>query len=342
MKLIEKHPFTEFFQSVGRKTVKKLRLAMPFLSEPIVADHLITYLKNRKTKLLLLTNLSELQVAMALSNPAKPLELLVESLKERVEIRRAKNLHAKLLLADNLRGMAGSSNLTQGGERANWELNFLIGNTGKDKAKMFDLIEWFDLRFERSTIVTKMDLNAIDKTWLSYDIKRKQFEPSPRLGGDYWKKAKQIAHRDKIRIETVRKWLSERDPEKQGKKSPINKLVFLRNLGIVSGWDESWVYVSENARDITDRRLKMAKSISEYDSLFDDLIKKMWEIKSATYSQLENELSLSKGEERLRVAVIWAESFRYLKRDDSTKPHVFSIQRRNVSEWIKWNDNRPS
>ncbi len=248
---------------------------MPFLSESVVNNYMIEFLVKRKTKLIFITNLSSLHIAMSLSNPAKPLLRLMKKLENRVEIRRAQNLHAKLLLADEWRGLAGSSNLTQGGDQTNWELNFMLRRTKDDKTKIAELIDWFDSRLTQSISVTKKDLEAIEKSWSMYEGMRNSIRPEVCLGGEYWKKLQQFAHRQEVKFDTAHKWLTEKDSEKEITKNTKNKLIFLRNLGVVSGWDKDKVYIAIPKPEFVDDRLKSAKLISNHVTKFSALIQAM-------------------------------------------------------------------
>ena len=334
MDLLTEQPFSQFFEEIQGSTIKTLRAAMPFLSESVVNDCMIDFLAKRRTKLVLITNLSSLHIAMSLSNPAKPLLSLLEKLENRVEIRKAQVLHAKLLLADEWRGLAGSSNLTQGGDQTNWELNFILRRTKDDRTKIAELKDWFDSRLSQSIPVTKKDLVAIEKSWDTYEKLRRDIRPEVRLGGKYWKKLQQFAHRKEVKLDTAHKWLTEKDSEENKRKNTKNKLIFLHNLGIVSGWDADKVYIATQKPAFVDNRLMTAKQISYHVTEFNNLIQTMYEAKQATYEKLEALMNLEKGDEGLRAAVLWAESLEYIERDKASKPHVFLFKKQAL-EFLK-------
>lgn len=116
MELVVVRPIESFLGTIGKHTVAVLYGAYPFVTRGVIHAQLIPWLKNRKTQLLLVCNLSPFVVATSFVDPTKLLVDLMDALGDRVVIRSHSRLHAKAFIADDRVAVFGSSNLTSGGE----------------------------------------------------------------------------------------------------------------------------------------------------------------------------------------------------------------------------------
>ena len=332
MNFIRIEPIKTFLNSNGKVPIHELRMAFPFITLPIVSQIIIPTFKKKKTKIKLVTNLSSFNVAISLNNPCKPLiELYKAFKKDRIEIRNNPILHGKVLIADDRRAIFGSSNLTSGGETRNIEINALLRNsTNEGKARIFELIEWFEIIFEKANIIDTKQLNEISTRWEN-SKQRKAFLatvlPEPRLGGDYWNKVKKIAYKGKIPLKKVKILLAANDKNvlKETPKNFENKLLFLQELGIVSYWDDDWVYCSPEARKLTKSQEHFFPILSQLVPAVTSVLQIVKRKKKTTYKELHSVLLNSFQEQDIHIATNWLLHLGFLTLEKPHREYVFRI-----------------
>ncbi len=331
MELVTEKPFKMLLDTVGKATIEKMRIASPFITSLGINENIIPYFKRRKTNIRIITNLSSFFIAVSLYDPISPLLNATEVLGERIQVRSHVNLHAKLFLMNDTHALVGSSNLTKGGIESNLELNWLLRNRKPDRNFIDELGKWFEkVWLEAGKNLNKKELLDLKEKWESNKARRAGFFnsilPTPMIGGDYWSNAKKIARQSRMKRTTVNNLLQQKETE-QGTvpKNIENKLIFLREIGLISSYDEKWVIVDQSAADKFTDANQIATLLSIHIPLLPHVLKGVADIKRATYEDLGKELKINRDDPQLHAAVCWLEHLKFIKRDRKSKSHIFSI-----------------
>ena len=164
-----------------------IQVASPFITNPGV-QMLIDEFGRKRTRFQVLTNLSDINVALSLSNPVAPILLLLEKLGDRIEVKSHPRLHAKLYLCEGRAALLGSSNLTFGGMQKNAEINWIVTRRKEeDKEQLRQLGAWFEEAWDKGgRTLTSEYLQNTMSTW-EHTMKPLRdrltaFIPEPRLG----------------------------------------------------------------------------------------------------------------------------------------------------------------
>ncbi len=327
MKFVTESSIEAFTEAIGSKPVKELWLVSPFLSESGLKS-IKEWIGKKQTDVKLLTNLSDINVALSINNPVEIIDNLEDSINGTFEVKSHPRLHAKMFCVPDRCLLTGSSNLTYGGSGSNLEINCLIPGTKrkskKEKAHLRKLQEWFRNLWENkaSGILSKRKLNRISKDWnKSATTVNKIFEKyssEPALGHDYWGKVKEIMAKDKLKREDADRILRKGGNRKSKTKG---KLIFLRSLELIDFDDETvTVYKSQKGKvedprrflDLLERELPRIKTILD----------KIRSVKKSSYKELCSELNET--HENLSIPVNWLEHLGFIERDDrGSKGDVF-------------------
>ncbi len=334
MTFIKMEPVKTFLDSIGKTPIHTLRLAFPFITTPLVSQLIVPAFKKKKTLIQLTANLSSFNVAISLNNPCKPLIDLYKAFGDRIEIRSNPILHGKVLIADDRRAVFGSSNLTSGGETRNWEINALLRNATADgKARIADLLQWFDMVFTEANHLNVKQLNEIS-TWWENSKQRKAFLaavlPEPRLGDNYWYKVKRIASKSRTSLQDVKLLLASNE-EKAIKETPKNferKLLFLQEAGIVTHWDDKWVYRYEKAQQFAKSPESFFPILRQLVPASIDVFETMRRNKVTTYKDLHAALLVFYPEQDIHIAVNWLVHLGFLDLKKLPGGHLFEISSR--------------
>lgn len=327
MRLIMSNPLQEFYRSIGKSPVKTLQVASPFITNRGIQS-LVKQFRRKRTRVQLIANLSELNVALSLSNPVTPLLEIREVMGDRIEIKSHPMLHAKMYLLDGRAALVGSSNLTYGGMERNVELNLLIsGRKSEDIRELGKLATWYHDRWEEAgKAVSKKQLLDIERRWLASEKSLKgiigRLIPEPRLGGNGWDKVRAIARRKSWKMEDISDILSEKDDG--AAKNTNRKLIFLKNLDLIE-FDEKSVYT-----------LRKVSSRTEMFTLLEGgylgvslrrVLQSFHNSKSErmSYQTFSEEMEIPSDDEALHVSVIWLESLGYIVRHYTRGVNEFSL-----------------
>ncbi len=317
--------------AIGKTTVKQMRIVSPFITSLGMNEVIIPYFKKRNTNVSIITNLSSFFLIISLSDPISPLLSAMDALGERIQIRSHVNLHAKLFLVNQTYALVGSSNLTKGGFESNLELNWLFRNRKADRNYVDKLSEWFEeVWLEAGKNLNKEELLDLKEKWESNKTRQagcvNSILPAPMIGGDYWGNIKKIAKQSRMRRTTVNNLLQQKETE-QGEipKNIENKLIFLREIGLISYYDDKWVVVDQSAVDKFKDAIQIAKLLSIHIPLLHPVLKAIVEIERATYEDIGKRLKINKNEQQLHAAVCWLEHLKFINRDRKSKQHIFSV-----------------
>lgn len=309
MTLIKTEPVRTFIDSIGKKPIHTLRLAFPFITTPLVSQLIVPAFKKKKTRIQLISNLSSFNVAISLNNPCEPLIDLYEIFGDRIEIRSNPILHGKVMIADDRRAVFGSSNLTSGGETRNREINALLrSNTSDGKVQIADLLQWFDMVFDEAVHLSVKQLYEISTRWKKNSKKYKALLSSePRLGDNYWQKVKKLASRSKTSLQDTKLLLASKEEKAvaDSLKNFERKLLFLQEAGIVSHWDEKWVYRYENAQQSAKSPESFLPILRQLVPASIDVFKTIRRNKVATYKDLHTALLIYYEEQEIHIAANW-------------------------------------
>lgn len=328
MSLITSNPFQAFKKSLGKSPVKMIQVASPFITIPGV-QMLIEEFGRKRTKFQVLTNLSDINVALSLSNPVAPILLLMEKFGDRIEVKSHPRLHAKLYLCESRAALLGSSNLTFGGMQKNAEINWIVtGRKDDDKKQLLHLRAWFEEAWHRGgKALTSEYLQNTMSTWEN-TMKQVRahltaFIPEPRLAGDYWQKTRKITSRKQWPIKSIEKLLSESDDGSS--KNSGRKLIFLKNLGLVD-FDEKRVSIIR----------KMTSQLEMYSLLesgnlsisLNEILRSFISSKSdrMTFRSMAEVLGVLHDDDALRGGIKWLESLGYVKRHRNSSFHEFTLK----------------
>lgn len=332
MKLCKDAPLDSFFESIGRRSIKTLSIASPFISScgvEIIKD----WIKTRKnTQVKLLTNLSEFNLILSLRDPVRPLQILKKSLGKRLEIRALSNLHAKVFLADEKHGLSGSSNLTQGGAVTNRELNWLLtDHTKQNKGHLLELSTWFNDAWLISPGCSDAELADLQEIWQrnkgSLYKHLGNSVPEPWLAGDHWQKIKEITRRKTLSKKEALGILMRQDrdkgatPEYDEKSSPHNtagKLTFLKNAGLVRVEGET-----VKSLGAIKEKGQMVKVLKEHLPGFKDVLEIFKKYSELTYPQIAGILSVDNDDHYMRAAVNWMIDLGLVKREVGSGFNIF-------------------
>lgn len=320
MEILTNEPAGTFFAAATKGTVKSLKLAFPFITEPVVENIIEPIFKKKKTTIELVTNLSSFNVAISLSNPCTPLLTLIDLFQDRITIRSHSNLHAKVIVVDNRKALFGSSNMTSGGEWTNKEMNAMFtGYSAAEQAHVEEIVRWFREVFNTAIPMNRDALIGIGESWENSN-QRKAFLsavlPEARLGGDYWQKVQRMAKEPTMALEDAKELLA-KDGGAEDSATPKNfepKLRFLQETGIVSHWDEHRITMHPDAQRIT------ASPDSFYSKLRETLpavVSVLREIRAGgtrtTYKDLHARLLGTVTENEIHVAAKWLVSLGFVE-----------------------------
>ncbi len=326
MKLITANPLQELYTALGKSPVKTFNVISPFITLPAIKD-LIGEFRRRRTKIQILTNFSGLNVALSLANPISPLLEILDVLGDRVTIKSCSTLHAKLYLSDGRAALMGSSNLTYGGMVRNTELNWVIqGRKREDKHQLEALKRWFDqIWADAGKPLTRKDLVSIEDRWEGTQARImgivSEFIPEPRLGGDYWKKIKEITRRKDWKRKDIEKKLSE--GEGKSAKNATRKLVFLKQLGLL---DFSQTSVMIHRKMTSPLEMYTLLDAGHLQISLKSILQSIQNSKSGrmSYKALSKNLEVP-NDDALHVSTKWLESFGYIARHRKSGFHEFTI-----------------
>lgn len=328
MELIVDRPLERFLATIGKHPISILSGAYPFVTRSIVESQLIPWLKHKKTRLSLICNLSPFVIATSFSDPTKPLNRLIDALGDRVIIRTHPHLHAKVLIAEDRVAVFGSSNLTLGGEVGNREMNaLLVGNKKLQRERIAELKRWFVGIEAEASPVDRTMLAELSLHWSKQKKIRGQIlagSPESRLGDDYWSKVKEVARRSRrSKSETEILLSGGSDGIQRKPRNFLNKLLFLRDVGVVSRWDEKWVYRADSAKEIT----KTPAAFFERLSLLVPAVPRVLDLvvasPNAGYKLLEEKLAGEAEENDIHIAANWLWRMGFVKRDTSGRSYSF-------------------
>ena len=331
MELVTEKPFDMLLDTVRKTTIDKMGIASPFITSLGMNENIVPYFKRRKTNIRIITNLSSFFLAVSLSDPIGPLLTALDALGERIQVRSHGNLHAKLFLVNQTHALVGSSNLTKGGFESNLELNWLFENRKADRDFVDKLSEWFEeVWLEAGKDLNKEELLDLREKWASNEKRQKSFFntvlPAPMIGGDYWGIVKKIAKQSRMRRAKVNNLLQQREMEEGVTPKNIeNKLIFLREIGLISSYDDKWVVVDQFSADKFKDATQLAKLLSIHIPLLHPVLIAIAEIERATYEDIGKRLKISKNEPQLHAAVCWLEQLKLINRDRKSKQHIFSV-----------------
>lgn len=326
MSLITSNPLQEFYDSLGKSPVKQLQVASPYITKP-GARMLIEEFGRKRTKFQVLTNLSDFNVALSLSNPIAPILELMKKFGDRVEIKSHPMLHAKIYLCEGKAALLGSSNLTLGGMERNAELNWLVrGRKQGERNQLGKLVAWYQERWdEAGKGLSKRQLLDIEKAWEQVQKRLSgivgSLVPVPRLGGNYWEKVRKITGRKSWKRVEIQTLLSEK--EDNSSQNTFQKLVFLENLGLIN-FDDKTV----TSRGVVRSPLEMFRLLDQghLEVSLKAILKSFPSGKKGyrSYAELSKELGIP-NDDILHVPVLWLKSLGYLKRRPGSSPYEYSL-----------------
>ena len=324
MELCKDAPLNKFIESIGRRSIKDLSIASPFISScgvQIVKEWAKT---RRKTQVRLLTNLSEFNLILSLNDPIKPLQILRKALGERLEIRTLSNLHAKVFLADEKLGLSGSSNLTQGGAVTNRELNWLLtGRTKQSRSHLLELADWFDEVWKISPVCSDNELLTLQEIWQKKEgalhAYLRDALPEPWLAGDHWKKVQEITGWPELPKEKALGILMRHDSdkgispdydEKMAPHNTVGKLNFLKNAGLVRVEGDT----VKSLGPVKDKG-HMVEVLKEHLPGFKNVVQAFKGHPELTYPQMAEILSVDKDDHYMKAAVNWLIDLDFVERE---------------------------
>jgi hypothetical protein len=334
MQLCTETPLDSFISAVGRRSIAKVFIASPFLSNSGV-NLILDWTKNRRsTELYLLTNLSEFNLLLSLNDPIAPIKLLKNSLGDRLQAKTLSNLHAKLFLADEKVGMAGSSNLTQGGAATNRELNWLFTDQTKaGAAHLANLSDWFERAWALGGDCPPLHLDQMHERWRNNNKailgKFATLVPDPWLAGNPWQKVQDITAEKKMSRKLALAILARQDDQRElaedfdeatGPKNAVRKLAFLENAGLV-----------QIDKDIVKSVRKMKKT-HEMVTILDNHLPGFKDVRGTiekqpgvTYKELAASLSILENDHNMGAAVNWLVCLGMIRRETGGKHRFFSV-----------------
>ncbi|MCH7574679.1 MAG: hypothetical protein IIA59_06075 [Candidatus Marinimicrobia bacterium] len=325
MSLITSHPLQTFYDAMGKAPVKLIHIASPYITKPGV-QLLINEFGRKRTRLQILANLSEFNIALSLANPVAPILSLMARFGDRIEIKSHPLLHAKMYLCDGRAALMGSSNLTLGGMQRNAELNWLIRGARKDgRVELSKLSTWFAERWDEAS--GPVTVNRLKKIEVAWEARQGQLMrvignllPEPRLGGDYWSKVRKITGKKSWSIEEIGNLLTVKDDASA--QNTLQKLVFLENMGLIE-FDEK----RATSRGVVKSQREMFELL-EQGHLEVSLISVLSCIKNGksahmSYAQLSGKLGTP--DTSVRPSVLWLESLGYLARNHTSSTDEFSL-----------------
>lgn len=330
MIVIDSAPVKTFLGDLGKTPTHTLKLAFPYITNPLIMNLIIPKFKRKQTKIKLCTNLSPFNVAISLNNPCDPLINLYKAFNKRIEIKSNSTIHGKIMIADKRRVLFGSSNLTNGGELTNWEINSLISNKTKEDKELIEVLaNRFDKLYSVSTVLTIEQLKNISNNWEKENKLRTLILgvlPEPRLGDNYWQKVIDIANKTKLSQEDAKNIINKNDPEH--KKEPKNferKLIFLQELGVVKYWDKDWIYVSDTAMDIIKSPGVFYQKLRQIIPATDAVLKIIYNKEKTHYAYLDKKLQNEYTINTIHTAANWLEHINFIKREKSKNSHAFTL-----------------
>lgn len=328
MELIFERPVERFLGSIGKHPIEMLNGAYPFVTWNIVESLLIPWLKHKKTRLVLICNLSPFVVATSFADPAEPLIRLMNALETRVEIRSHPQLHAKAFIADSRVAIFGSSNLTMGGELANREVNALVVHSLKaQRERIRELTNWFVQLKEEASPVDRTLLSQLSQEWNKQKRIRAQIlaeSPEARLGDDYWSKVKHLARRKRSSKADVEALLSGGSDDIDSKPRNLGKkLLFLRDAGVVSRWDKKWVYRADSAKELTSTPERFYERLRLLLPVMTRVLEQVISNPDAGYSLLEKELRNEAKVDDIHIAANWLWRLGFLRLDKAGGTYSF-------------------
>lgn len=276
-----------------------------------------------------LTNLSEFNLLRSLKNPILPLIDLAQQLGNKLEIRSAPQLRAKLFLADQTVALHGSSNLTLGGGESNHELNMLVsGRTKKVKDHITSLDRWVNSLWENSGAVDAKMLGELEQRWQVKAQKMlgafKELIPEYKLAGQQWDKIKKITQGKGLSEAKVLEILIHKDSDREGeeKDQPANakrKLLFLEEQGIVR---------LEGCRVVPVRKFSKPKELigilSDAIPCFQAVVDFFQGKEMVTYKDLDGYLN-SAEKDPIRTVVLWLEDLGFVSRKKTRQGDEFRL-----------------
>ncbi len=339
MKLCTEKPLNSYFETIGKRSVESLVIASPFITNSGVGV-IQSWIKTRRnTRVLLLTNLSEFNLLLSLSDPVAPIQNLKKAIGDRLEIKSLSNLHAKLFLADDKVALSGSSNLTQGGTLTNRELNWLFNNKTKmGQEQIAGLQLWFNDVWAMAVEYRSEDLIRLQDLWKKNSKKLYAslggLLPEPSLAGNQWRKVQEITSGVNSK-KNVLAILMRQDkdkgvtPEYIEEQSPHNvqgKLTFLLNAGLLKIDGDSIVPLKSFQAP-----KEFLPVLCEYLPSFRAVASAFQQEREFTYSSLAEHFSRKEADSSLKAAVNWLEDLEKIERDRSRGEHVFRATERLLS-----------
>ncbi len=88
--------------------------------------------------------------------------------------------------------------------------------------------------------------------------------------------------------------------------------------------DEKWVIVNRLTAEKIKSANRMARLLSVQIPILYPVLKIIAELLEATYDDLGKKLSIDRGDQQLHAAVCWLVHLKFINRDNTQKPHVFS------------------
>lgn len=334
MKLIRTHPITKFVKIASNKNGNQLLICSPYFSAyglKLMSD-LVRTRKIKKVQLLV--NVGGINPLLAHNNPK---DVLVKFRRDCIDsgvphqaftMKSNGLLHAKLYLLPDELGLAGSSNITNGGD-SHLELNYLIGNSRKssEQEHLKELKRWFAYTWNSSATISKYQLKKIDEKYRKAEEIRLNLSKTmshyiiPNLGGDNWEKVREICR------SRSRPWEeNELELKLGGNKSRVTaKLQFLIELGLLTELEGRTTTYDVNRgiwQDIKSKK-DFATLLINHPGMpyFRKLLVSLRSFQAGRpYSDLANRQHL-RSEINLHAAVRWFEDLNLIKREQNKKKY---------------------